>query len=172
MVRGMKRALAPVVALLAVTLIATAPVPAAQSIRPAHPSIAPQFVSQSDVQVRELPPHPSRGLRGPLPPAPKKKIVVIYHPPVVAGAPWRSTAVRLCIRHYESHDNYQDVDAAKLHFGAYQMLDQTFDHASGLSGHASDYSPAIQDAAFITITHRIKTATIMQEQFSTYRLCH
>lgn len=175
--RGMKRALAPVVALLATISILAAPVPAAQSIRPNLPSIAPKIVTQSDV-ISDRVPHPSRFLfRGPAPVPVKKKIVVVKHhhkPPimVVVGFPWRTTAARLCMRHYESHDNYKDVDSAGIHFGAYQMLDSTFGHASGLPGHASDYSPAIQDAAFSTIARRVKTSAIMQRQFSTWRLCH
>ncbi len=61
--------------------------------------------------------------------------------------------VRICILDRESHGDYKirshvAAPDGKYAYGGYQFQDPTFHHASGLPGHASDYSPAVQDAAF------------------------
>ena len=64
--------------------------------------------------------------------------------------------MRRCIVKRESGGNYRirsrttDADG-RYAYGAYQMQDPTFHSVTGLPGHASDYSKAIQDAAFIKL---------------------
>jgi len=64
-------------------------------------------------------------------------------------------SVRRCIVHRESRGNYRAVSRETYHgmhaYGAYQFQDPTWRGVTGLLGHASDYPPAIQDAAFITL---------------------
>jgi hypothetical protein len=55
--------------------------------------------------------------------------------------------------HRESRGNYRirshTTDPnGRYAYGAYQFQDGTWHHVTGLPGHASDYPPAVQDAAF------------------------
>ena len=74
--------------------------------------------------------------------------------PRVASSDWVDS-VRLCIRQRESHGNYRIVSRGTykgMHaYGAYQFQDPTWHSVTGLPGHASDYPPAVQDAAFLKL---------------------
>lgn len=51
-----------------------------------------------------------------------------------------------CIRSHEG--GYTQSDPTGTYHGGYQFDDQTWHAATGLSGHASDYPPSVQDHAF------------------------
>ena len=65
------------------------------------------------------------------------------------------TMVRLCILARESHGNYHAVSKETyrgMHaYGGYQFQDPTWWRVTHLRGHASDYPPSVQDAAFIKL---------------------
>jgi len=71
--------------------------------------------------------------------------------PVVVPGKGSTTGpnVMAAIRWCESRDNYTAQNRYTTASGAYQFLDTTWQHLTGLPGHARDYSPAIQDAAFL-----------------------
>jgi len=72
-----------------------------------------------------------------------------------------------CIRWRESRGNYRAVDPSGTSFGGYQFLDATWGYVTGLSGHASAYGPAVQDAAF----RRLFANGAGRHQWSTYPSC-
>lgn len=59
--------------------------------------------------------------------------------------PGLAAAIRWC----ESRDNYTAQNKQTTASGAYQFLDTTWQHLTGLPGHARDYPPAVQDHAFL-----------------------
>lgn len=56
--------------------------------------------------------------------------------------------IAACIRKYESGGNYRAQNSGNTASGAYQFMDGTWHAVTGLSGHAKDYPPSVQDAAF------------------------
>jgi hypothetical protein len=60
--------------------------------------------------------------------------------------------MQLCISHFESHGNLLAHNPeGPGYWGRYQFEDGLFHGATGLRGHASSYSAAIQDRAFLTV---------------------
>jgi hypothetical protein len=72
-----------------------------------------------------------------------------------------------CIKRRESGRNYQAVNPSHRYWGAYQFLDSTWRAVTGLTGHASDYPPAVQDAAFLALFDGGRG----RHQWSTYGYC-
>ena len=56
--------------------------------------------------------------------------------------------IAACIRKYESGGNYRAQNPSTSASGAYQFVDGTWHAVTGLSGHAKDYPPSVQDRAF------------------------
>lgn len=118
-------------------------------------------------------PHVSRAATRP--PVPKPKNTTVPHKYAIVTHSNRTLAwwhkVGSCMKMHESGGNYQR-NSGNGKYGAYQFLDRTWQHVSHLSGHASSYSPAIQDQFFYyTLIHLIKTDTIRAQQWPTWRLC-
>lgn len=71
--------------------------------------------------------------------------------PHLSASAWVES-VRRCIVHRESRGDYRAVSRETYHgmhaYGAYQFQDPTWHSTTGLRGHASNYSKAVQDAAF------------------------
>lgn len=108
-------------------------------------------------------------------PKPKPKPTATYSatPPTYTstGKPWATNAVRLCIRHHESTDNYK-TNTGNHYYGAYQFSRATWHAVTGLSGTADQYPPAVQDAAFMKLANAVTSSASMQNQFTTWQYCH
>jgi hypothetical protein len=86
-------------------------------------------------------------------PKPKPRLTPVALRPIRAS---RSVElVRMCILTRESHGDYRAVSRESYHgmhaYGGYQFQDPTWFHVTHLRGHASSYSKAVQDAAFIKL---------------------
>jgi hypothetical protein len=92
-------------------------------------------------------------------PKPTKVVKVIKKKPVVKKTVKKTKyvssrshnapgGIAACIRKYESDGNYRAQNPTTSASGAYQFVDGTWHAVTGLPGHAKDYSPATQDAAF------------------------
>jgi hypothetical protein len=78
----------------------------------------------------------------------KHKTVVKKTKKVITKTHRAPGGIAACIRKYESDGNYRAQNGHTSASGAYQFVDGTWHAVTGLSGHAKDYSPATQDAAF------------------------
>ncbi len=79
------------------------------------------------------------------------------------------TAMAKCIRSHES--GVYTRNSGNGYYGAYQFSDSTWHSQTGLSGHASDYSKAVQDYWFMHTWAKLKTDAVRQQQWTTYRFC-
>lgn len=104
-------------------------------VRAATPS---DYRNATEVMRRMLP-RSVRRLLAPAPPAQPPAGTLTMRAP--AGG------LAACIRSRESGGNYATA-TGNGYYGAYQFDDSTWKAASGMGGHASDYSPATQDQAF------------------------
>jgi outer membrane biosynthesis protein TonB len=87
-------------------------------------------------------------------------------PPVVNVSGWLGQ-MRSCIATKESTNNPKAVDPTGTYFGMYQFLPSTWHAVTGLSGVASDYSTAVQTAAFF----KLFAGGAGRHQWSTYPAC-
>lgn len=78
----------------------------------------------------------------------KHKTVVKKTKKIVTKGHKAPGGIAACIRKYESGGNYRAQNPTTSASGAYQFVDGTWHAVTGLSGHARDYPPSVQDAAF------------------------
>lgn len=71
----------------------------------------------------------------------------LAHPRIVV-TPSNPGGIAACIRKWESGGNYTAQNPSSTASGAYQFLDSTWQHVTGLSGRAMNYPPSTQDSAF------------------------